>query len=67
MKDDGSLISSAESSGSDHNTSKIVSAITSSIWTSFCSDDDLQYQLIDCEAQKLREYLQEPLKNVEQV
>ncbi|EGG17492.1 guanine nucleotide-binding protein subunit beta-like protein 1 [Cavenderia fasciculata] len=95
MKEDGSLIACSDSN--DHNTAKIVSAISSSIWTSYNRNDELQYQLVDCEegrlvitkvaklllciyaeptvefgllktkATKLREYLQEPLSQVEQV
>ncbi|EFA75971.1 putative mitogen-activated protein binding protein interacting protein [Heterostelium album PN500] len=97
MKDDGSLISCAEAPNCDHNISKIVSAISSSIFTTYQRDDDLQFQLIDCEdgrfmvtrvaklllciysdastefgllklkAEKLREYLEEPLSQVEHV
>ncbi|GAM29311.1 hypothetical protein SAMD00019534_124870 [Acytostelium subglobosum LB1] len=97
MKDDGSLIACAEAPNTDHSTSKIVSAISSSIFSSYERNDDLQYQLIDCEdgrlvvtkvaklllciyadtsiefgflkikAQKLREYLEGPLEQVEQV
>eukprot|EP01132_Coremiostelium_polycephalum_P002389 gene2389-2954_t len=53
MKDDGSLIACSEMTGSDHNVSKIVSAITSNIWTSYNKNTDLQYQLIDNEEGKL--------------
>ncbi|KYQ94499.1 putative mitogen-activated protein binding protein interacting protein [Tieghemostelium lacteum] len=97
MKDDGSLIACSESQGLDHNITKIVSAITANIFISYNRNNDLEYQLIDCEegrfivtrvaslllciysdstvefgllktkATKLREYLQEPLSNVEQV
>ncbi|KAF2076244.1 hypothetical protein CYY_002422 [Polysphondylium violaceum] len=100
MKEDGSLIACSESqnnNSTEHNTSKVISAITSNIWTSYNRTKDLQYQLIDCEegkfvvtkvaslllcvysdatiefgllkskAQKLREYLQEPLSKVETI
>ncbi|EGC32095.1 hypothetical protein DICPUDRAFT_89356 [Dictyostelium purpureum] len=67
MKDDGSLIACSEESPSSHNISKIVAAITANIWTAYNRNSDLQYQLIDCETQKLREYLEEPLNSVEQI
>ncbi|EAL61893.2 hypothetical protein ACTFIW_008923 [Dictyostelium discoideum] len=49
MKDDGSLIACSDATTSSHNTSKIVAAITSNIWTAYNRNSDLQYQLIDCE------------------